>query len=70
MEDIWKWGSLPVPLIYAELVSREEQSACSPVGAAMENATAGGWGSEEHRLGSSVGVMGAQWLLSWRPKEY
>ena len=70
MEDIWKWGCFPVPLIYAELVSRVEQSACSPLGAAVEDATAGGWGSEERRLGGSVGVMGAQWLLSWRPKVY
>jgi hypothetical protein len=42
----------------------------SLLGAAVEDATAGGWGTEEHRLGGSVEVIGAQWLLSWRPKVY
>lgn len=32
----------------------------SPSGAAVEDGTAGGWGSEEQRLGGSMGVIGRE----------
>lgn len=36
---------------------------CSPSWAAVEDGTTGGWGSEEQRLGGSMGVMGERMTI-------